>query len=369
MDGAPWGGSEELWGGTALSLAGKAAWTVCINVARWPEAPKMISQLAAAGASVTRRTRRNTLSQKAARRVLGETAYKWLDTQRPDFAVISQGGNTDGVDWMLECARRGIPYACIAQMANDGHWMPYETMKQNAAAYSQAKACFFVSQANLELTERQIACRLPQASVVRNPFHVSYDANPTWPAEDETFKLACVGRLTPNAKGQDLILDVFSQEKWRQRPIEVTLYGSGPCRESIAALAEMLDVTVVRFGGFESHIENIWATHHALILPSRFEGLPLSVVEAMLCGRVCIVTDIAGNAELLTDNETGFVAAAPSARSLDEALERAWQKRTEWKLMGQAAREQVRSLVPTDPIAQFVKALSEVISHTLGKQL
>jgi len=361
MDGAAWGGSEDLWGNTALHLANRGVYDVRVNVSRWSEVPPLVSKLSEARAVVTRRPLRHTTSQKVKRSVLGETAYKWLDANRPDFVLVSQGGNVDGVEWMLECAQRGIPYACIAQMANDDYWPPYDIVKRNAAAYTQAQASYFVSRANRELTERQLACRLPNASVVHNPYHVNYEADPPWPATEGVIKLACVGRLAPNAKGQDLILEVMSMEKWRKRPLQVTLFGSGPCRESIAALAAMLNVTSVHFGGFESSVENIWATHHALILPSRFEGLPLSVVEAMLCGRVCIVTDIAGNAELLEDNLTGFVAAAPSARSLDEALERAWQRRTEWQEMGQAARKHCRQLIPQDPIGEFAKTLGSII--------
>ena len=56
----------------------------------------------------------------------------------------------------------------------------------------------------------------------------------------------------------------------------------------------------------------IWAEHHALVLPSRFEGMPLVVVEAMLCGRPCIVTDVGGNAELIRDGINGFLAKAPT---------------------------------------------------------
>ena len=57
------------------------------------------------------------------------------------------------------------------------------------------------------------------------------------------------------------------------------------------------------------------------MLPSRFEGLPLALVEAMLCPRPAVVTNVAGNTEVIEDGETGFVAAAPTAGHLDEAME------------------------------------------------
>ena len=65
--------------------------------------------------------------------------------------------------------------------------------------------------------------------------------------------------------------------------------------------------------------------------------MPLSVVEAMLCGRPCIVTDVAGNRELIRDNVNGFLAKAPTVELLDEAMNRAWENRHRLREMGEAA--------------------------------
>ena len=144
--------------------------------------------------------------------------------------------------------------------------------------------------------------------MIRNPYKVSYDASPSWPDGDE-LKLACVARLEMGPKGQDLLLEVLSAEKWRRRPVRVTIWGKGPNEGVLRRMADSYELKNVAFGGFVADIEQVWAGHHALILPSRMEGLPLAVVEAMLCGRACIVTNVAGNAELIEDNVTGFVGA------------------------------------------------------------
>src|SRR5580704_6769702 len=117
-----------------------------------------------------------------------------------------------------------------------------------ACAYSGAQANFFVSEANLELTRRQLAHPLPKAQVVRNPFNVSYNASPAWP-DEKIWKLACVGRLEPAAKGQDVLFDVLRQDKWRKLPIEVSLYGDGGNAASLCALKNMYGLTNVHFKG------------------------------------------------------------------------------------------------------------------------
>jgi glycosyltransferase involved in cell wall biosynthesis len=123
-------------------------------------------------------------------------------------------------------------------------------------------------------------------------------------------------------KGQDLLLRVLARERSRTRPVSVTFYGSGHQREGLEGMAQQLGLTNVTFAGFVRDIAAIWTDHHALVLPSRCEGLPLVLVEAMLSGRVAIVTDVGGSSEVIEDNRTGFLAAAATEDSLDEAMER-----------------------------------------------
>ena len=86
-----------------------------------------------------------------------------------------------------------------------------------------------------------------------------------------------------------------------------------------------------------------------LVLPSRAEGLPLALVEAMMCGRPAIVTDVGGNGEVVRDGITGVIATSATVSALDSALGRFWAMRPQWKRMGIAAAEHIRTLVPADP--------------------
>jgi glycosyltransferase involved in cell wall biosynthesis len=96
-------------------------------------------------------------------------------------------------------------------------------------------------------------------------------------------------------------------------------------------------------------------------MPSRYEGLPLAVIEAMLCGRMVIATDVAGNAQHVRDGIDGFIAEAPTVRHLDDALERAWQRRHEWMAMANSARERLILALPQDPIGAFAEKLLKLV--------
>ncbi len=350
MDGLPWGGSEELWSRTALLLA-KRGIAVAVSVNAWPETPKMLTTLRDAGCEVAFRRQPSVVQRVAGR--LGISGSNWLDQVKPQAVIISQGGHYEGHGWGLECAKRRIPYALLAQAASERYWPTDEDIPAITSAYAQATAALFVSEGNSRLLETQLGARLPNASVVRNPFNVAYDISLPWPSESEGLRLACVARLEPGAKGQDILFQTLAADKWRNRALDVTLFGNGPNAQSLQALKTLYGLERVHFGGFRPDVASIWADHHALILPSRYEGLPLALVEAMLCARPGIVTDVAGNTELLEDGVHGFVAAAPAVSSLDAALERAWNGRQQWRQMGQAAAVRVRQLIPSDPIAAF----------------
>lgn len=359
MDQYPWGGSEELWSRTALRLC-QDGLTVGANVWRWPRPARRIEELIAAGAHVKfRRTIRRL------RRFIGDLAdqsvTRWLDAFRPDLVVISVGYHVEGVEWMEACRRRSIPYALIIQSAGEYAWPFLDDVDRLAAGYEGAAACFFVSQGNIDFIRGQLAAAIPTATIVRNTFNVSYDAAPPWPEQNDLFPVACVGRLASMAKGQDLLFRALQADKWRKRPLRVTLFGDGPDCDTLQRLKALFQLENVAFAGHASDVEEIWSNHQMLVLPSRFEGLPLVVVEAMLCGRPCLVTDVQGNAELVEDEVTGFVAGGPTVRMIDEALERAWSRRADWRAMGAEAAGRVRQRVPRDPAGELAGKIRDLL--------
>ena len=280
----------------------------------------------------------------------------------PDLVVISQGCNVDGLAWMEAALAGNHKYAVVAQSANEQWWPADHEAQRFQRCYEQAQAAFFVSEANLALTRMQFVTPLAKGRVARNPFNVSYQANPPWPEHfEDTLRLGCVARLDVVQKGHDLLFQVLERPLWRKRKVAVTLAGSGNHAHTLCALAARYNLRNVEFAGQVNDIESLWAQHHALILPSRFEGMPLALVEAMLCGRPAIVTNVGGNCELVRDNMNGFVAEAATVDLLDKAMERAWHDRNRLREMGETAARDVRQWVGPDPTADFVQELESLV--------
>lgn len=357
----PWGGSEELWWQAAVELRRRGHGVDVLKTVVDDRHPRM-RELRALGCSV-RDLERARLHRAAAlatavlppalfvdrkrREMVAAAAV--LVARRPDLAIVSQGRNFDGGHFALLCDWLRIPFVLVTQKATETHWPADPWLPHLRRVYGAARRCVFVSEHNRRLTEHQIGLTLERAVVLRNPVLVARDEPLPWPGGDDgVARLACVARLYPAEKGQDLLLTVLARARWRARPLTVTFFGEGINREALTAMAAQLALSNVRFAGQVPGPEAVWRTHHALVLPSRAEGLPLSVVEAMTCGRVPVVTDVGGTAEVVDDGVTGFVAPAPTPDFLDATLERAWQARDGWERVGAEAARRIAALVPRE---------------------
>ena len=360
MTGYPWGGSEELWSQTALKLKGDGH-EVQASVANHAEPSEKVLNLAKQGISVGTYPYRpqgivNRVITKLARK--RERAYSRLKQFNPDLAVVSQGHNSGGFDWAKVCRDASIPYVIIVQSNSEHMWFCDDEVEEAASLYRDARKVYCVSQGNLDLLRIQLGDPVKNGEVIWNPYNVSPHNIPAWPANDGKWKLACVARMEPQAKGQELLLQVLARPEWRERPLELNFFGKGPHEFTLKRLANMLGVeNKVNFCGHVSNIEKVWEQNHMLVLPSRYEGLPLALVESMWCGRPALVTAVAGNTEVCIDNETGFVAPAPTVPLLAETMERAWKRREDWQRMGEAARARAERQIPRDPIGLFAEQL------------
>jgi glycosyltransferase involved in cell wall biosynthesis len=265
----------------------------------------------------------------------------------------------------------GIPYVIVLQAAGTHNWIAARHLPEMRSAYANARRCYFVAADNRDIVESNLAIDLSHAEIVDNPFTVRADASPTWPAAEPFWKLACVARIHFPSKSQDLLVRVLRQPKWRERPLKITLWGNDD--GFLPQLQRLVDLCGIRdkldYGGFASDVETLWSQHHGLLLPSRMEGNALSLIEAMVCGRMCITTKVGRAAELIDDKESGFLAPAATAELIDNVLETAWQRRNDWRSIGQRAAVAIRRRHSLQPAEDFADRLLHISKSQAARRL
>jgi glycosyltransferase involved in cell wall biosynthesis len=126
------------------------------------------------------------------------------------------------------------------------------------------------------------------------------------------FLWCTVGRLEP-VKDHALLLQALTALPARAH---LVIAGSGRLAPELHSLARELRLeTRVRFPGFQPDPRRWLQAADGFALTSRWEGLPMSLLEAGACGLPCVATDVSGVREILDDGVTGFVAAAGDVAS------------------------------------------------------
>jgi len=127
-----------------------------------------------------------------------------------------------------------------------------------------------------------------------------------------------VARLNPQ-KGECYLLEAAAQVPEAM----FVLVGDGPQRSALESQASALGLTErVRFLGRRSDIPALLAACDLFVLPSLYEGLPLSILEAMAARRPVVATDIAGTREAVVDGVTGLLVPPRDPGALAQALRR-----------------------------------------------
>jgi glycosyltransferase involved in cell wall biosynthesis len=226
-------------------------------------------------------------------------------------------------------------------------------------AYSLAKKVFFVSNRSIETAKRQLCSDITNAQVIRNPVNLSSTDSIHFPEIKDKVQFALVGNLVTAHKGQDILIDALS--KWENKNWFLNIYGSGidkPYLENLVNYFQLQDK--VFFHGTTNDIRRVWESNHALLMPSHMEGMPLAVVEAMLCGRVCLATDVGGISDWIINKKNGFISQTATIKSLLSMLREAWTLKNNWQHIGLEAHNTALNLY--DP-----EAGKTLLNHIIAK--
>ena len=158
---------------------------------------------------------------------------------------------------------------------------------------------------------------------------------------DNAFVLGFVGRLV-DIKDPATLLRAFERVTDRVPHAMLLLAGDGPLRPGLDALAASLKISnSVRFLGWRHDLAALYATLDVVVLSSRNEGTPVSVIEAMAAGRAVVATDVGGVGDVIDHEETGVLVPAARPDALAEAIQRLATDEAARRRLGSSARRSV----------------------------
>ena len=165
-------------------------------------------------------------------------------------------------------------------------------------------------------------------------------------------RLLSVGRIV-HQKGLDLAMHALGGLKgfdWEWR-----IAGDGPQMAALQSLAQELGIEDrVFFLGWQAREQILESYRQAnlFLFPSRHEGMPNAILEAMASGLPVIATCIAGNEELVVEGETGFLVPPEDVEALQDALKKILSDPALRQQMGGASRRRVEANYSWESTAQ-----------------
>ena len=159
-------------------------------------------------------------------------------------------------------------------------------------------------------------------------------------------QLLTVARLV-RQKGLDVLIDAFAALNFEQRVTwRLIVAGDGPERQALEAQAQRLGVAnQIDFLGFHSDPASLMRKGGVFVLPSRYEGMPNALLEAMGFALPVVITDVSpGPLEVVTDGVEGLVVPGDDVEALKRAISRLINDPTLRLRLGEAGRKRLQSL-------------------------
>jgi GalNAc-alpha-(1->4)-GalNAc-alpha-(1->3)-diNAcBac-PP-undecaprenol alpha-1,4-N-acetyl-D-galactosaminyltransferase len=137
-----------------------------------------------------------------------------------------------------------------------------------------------------------------------------------------TPSLIAIGRLNPQ-KGFDLLLKAFARIQAKYPDWQITILGEGSMRSELEDLRSRLQLTDrVHLPGLVTNVQDYLHQADLFVMPSRFEGFPMALCEAMACGLPVLAADcLSGPRDIIEDGVNGVLVATEDVDALAAGLD------------------------------------------------
>jgi glycosyltransferase involved in cell wall biosynthesis len=182
--------------------------------------------------------------------------------------------------------------------------------------------------------------------------------------------IVCVARLQ-YAKGIDVLLHAWgrmihaSSNSHDSLKPRLLLVGEGPLRAKFERIATELGIQdSVEFLGLRRDVVELLQHAWGFVLPSRWEGMPNALLEAMACGLPCVASRVSGSEDIITNGRNGLLVEPEDPAELAEAL---WRIIEDSSLAQQLAQEGRATIVREYQLAAIAEQCLALYRRLLKK--
>jgi glycosyltransferase involved in cell wall biosynthesis len=257
---------------------------------------------------------------------------------------LSHGGSVVRKALPLLAARRaGIPAVVHGHSFDFGGWfdrLPRRAQKIVRAALP-ADRWLVLGDRHLEEYSTRLAILPERIQVLHNAIRLSDQA--VSQSAEGCVHAVMVGRLGERKGSYDVVAAVQALRPDLRRRLRVTLAGDGEVDAVTAAVEAAGLGGTIRIAGWlcERQRDELLSSAHVFLLPSRDEGLPMALLEAMAWGLAPITSAAGSMGEVISDGHNGLLVDAGNPQQIAEALSALVVDEAQRRRIGAAARDRV----------------------------
>lgn len=174
-------------------------------------------------------------------------------------------------------------------------------------------------------------------------------------------RIIAIGRLV-HLKGLDLLLAAFAEAAEHFPEWQLDIFGQGPLREELEIKRNQLGLEKrVHFRGITTDVYAELERSNIFVLPSRIEGFPNVLLEAMAAGVAVIAADCKfGPGEIIDNENNGLLIPPENIPALTQALKRLMSDAELREKLGSAARSVQERYAEEKIVKRWINLIEEV---------
>jgi glycosyltransferase involved in cell wall biosynthesis len=281
----------------------------------------------------------------------------------PDIVHINQQVAEDGLDLLLAAHSSGIPFLSTIHIVHSAYSLDARLGRLRdlitTAVFRRVNTVHITvaERARHDLMARFVFLKAHQVRVVLNGvfFSETNDARDRtrarWGSVAGEIVIGSVGRLEAQ-KGPDIALQIIAGLVRRGVALRYVWIGDGPMRDAFQAKAQSLGISgFVTLDGWRNDIASCLQGLDIFMMPSRFEGMSLALLEAMAAGLCCCVSDVDGMGEAIQHGVNGYLCAHGNIAKWCEQLETVIAEPARRAEVGRRARDVAHGRFGIDSMA------------------